>query len=75
MTSRSISGTGGGSCEPGCNNVSIAIRTDQAGSIVQSSKMLSILNCRRALRFAAGITGQSGAGVGQHTVQLRNLIV
>jgi hypothetical protein len=65
----------GGWCEASCNNVSICGTTGRTGSIVQTSEMLNILNWRRALQYAAAITGQFEAGTGQYTVQVRNIIV
>jgi hypothetical protein len=73
-----VRGGEGGWCEASCNNVSICGTTVRTGSTVQSSEMLNslnILNWRRALQYAAAITGQFEAGTGQYTVQVRNIIV
>lgn len=62
MTSRSMSDTGGGSCEMNFNNVRVTNRTEQTGS----KEMLNIVQWRRALQYAAAFTGKFffGAGIG-----------
>jgi len=61
---------GEGACATSRNIVSIVGQFDWTWSVVPRDKMLNVLDrlkWRRSLQYAAGVTGQFKAGMGQQT--------